>query len=193
MHDVLQQAMYAFATQSGAATKLVVFCAQYLVFVMALAWLGAAFMARRQLTLDALVRIAVMVVVALIVAKVLNHLVADTRPYLIPADHETPLTSVSKDNGFPSDHALLAAAIAASLWWINRRLIWPFALLTVFVALGRLGIGAHHTLDVVGSIAIVAVVALIVALLPLPAALDRPLLASSSDHSALYPQRRRAG
>ena len=191
MHDVLQQAMYAFATQSSAATKLVVFCAQYLVFVMALAWLAAAFMARRQLTLDIIARIVVLVVVSLVVAKVLNHVVVDIRPYKV--DHETALTSVSGDNGFPSDHVLLASAIAASLWWINRRLIWPFALLTVFVALGRLGIGAHHTLDVVGSIAIVAVVALIVALLPLPAALDRPLLAASSDHSALYPQRRRAG
>lgn len=191
MHDVLQQAMYAFATQSGAATKLVVFCAQYLVFVMALAWLGAAFMARRQLTLDALVRIAVMVVVALIAAKVLNHVVTDTRPYLISADHETALTTVSSDNGFPSDHALLAAAIAASLWWINRRLIWPFAVLTVFVMLGRLGIGAHHTLDVLGSVAIVVIVAAIIALLPLPAALDRPLLASSGATSP-YPDRRRA-
>lgn len=189
MHDVLQQAMYAFATQSGAATKLVVFCAQYLVFVMALAWLGAAFMARRRLTLDTLVRIAVLVVVAYIVAKVLNHVVVDIRPYKV--DHETALTSVSNDNGFPSDHALLAAAITASLWWINRRLIWPFALLTVFVMLGRLGIGAHHTLDVVGSVAIVLVVAVIVALLPLPAALDRPLLAAG-ESAAPYPGRRRA-
>ena len=191
MHDVLQQAMYAFATQSGAATKLVVFCAQYLVFVMALAWLGAVFMARRQLTLDMLVRIAVMVVVAYIVAKVLNHVVIDTRPYLVKADHETALTAASSDNGFPSDHALLAAAIATSLWWINRRLIWPFAVLTVFVMLGRLGIGAHHTLDVVGSVVIVVIVAAIVALLPLPAALDRPLLASSTA-PAPYPDRRRA-
>ncbi|HEX6799059.1 MAG TPA: phosphatase PAP2 family protein [Ktedonobacterales bacterium] len=191
MHDVLQQAMYAFATQSGAATKLVVFCAQYLVFVMALAWLGAAFMARRQLTLDTLVRIVALVVVAYVVAKVLNHVVVDTRPYLIKADHETALTGVSSDNGFPSDHALLAAAITTSLWWINRRLIWPFAVLTVFVMLGRLGIGAHHTLDVVGSVVIVIIVATIVALLPLPAALDRPLLASS-EASAPYPDRRRA-
>lgn len=190
MHDVLQQAMYAFATQSGAATKLVVFCAQYLVFVMALAWLGAAFMARRQISLDTLARIVVLVVVALIVAKVFNHLIQDTRPYLIAADHETPLTSVSKDNGFPSDHALLAAAITASLWWINRRLIWPFAVLTAFVMLGRLGIGAHHTLDVVGSVVIVLIVAVIVALLPLPATLDRPLLASG-ERATPYPDGRR--
>ncbi len=190
MHDVLQQAMYAFATQSGAATKLVVFCAQYLVFVMGLAWLVAAFMARRQLTLDVIARIAVLVVVSLVVAKILNHVVVDLRPYKV--DHETALTSVSNDNGFPSDHALLAAAITASLWWINRRLIWPFAVLTVFVMLGRLGIAAHHTLDVVGSVAIVVVVALIVALVPLPAALDRPLLASG-EAAAPYPQRRQVG
>lgn len=191
MSDVLQQAMYAFATQSGAATKLVVFCAQYLVFVMALAWLAAAFMARRQLTLDVLARIAVLVVVSYVVAKVLNQVVVDMRPYKV--DHETALTAVSNDNGFPSDHVLLAAAIAASLWWINRRLIWPFALLTMFVMLGRLGIAAHHTLDVVGSVAIVVVVATIVALLPLPAALDRPLLAPGEAAAPYREGRRRAG
>ncbi|MFI5273665.1 MAG: phosphatase PAP2 family protein [Ktedonobacterales bacterium] len=160
MQDALQKALYAFATQSGAATKLTVFCASYLVFVMALAWLAAAFVARRQLTLDVVARIIIMVVLSLVVAKVLNHVVHDPRPYL--SDHETALSSVSNDNGFPSDHVLMASALTASLVWINRRLILPFAVLTVFVMLGRLGIAAHHTIDVLGSAAIVVVLTAII-------------------------------
>jgi membrane-associated phospholipid phosphatase len=42
--------------------------------------------------------------------------------------------------------------------------------------IGRLGVGAHHTLDVLGSLAIAVVAALVAALLPLPAAWRRPLL-----------------
>ncbi len=57
-----------------------------------------------------------------------------------------------------------------SLWWIARRYIPLFALGVILVALGRLGVGAHHTLDVVGSFVIVLVVALIIGLIPLPRA-----------------------
>jgi len=40
---------------------------------------------------------------------------------------------------------------------------------------GRLGVGAHHTIDVLGSVLIVVVVAAVSGALPLPDAWDRPL------------------
>jgi membrane-associated phospholipid phosphatase len=60
--------------------------------------------------------------------------------------------------------------------WIDRRLMLPFALGTLLVMMGRLGIGAHHTIDVLGSVAIAAGVALILAVAPLPLGWDAPLL-----------------
>jgi membrane-associated phospholipid phosphatase len=71
---------------------------------------------------------------------------------------------------------LLVSALWASLWWIDRRWLGAFVVGVVLVGLGRLGVGAHHTLDVVGSLAIAAGAALVVALLPLPAAWQRPIL-----------------
>jgi len=41
---------------------------------------------------------------------------------------------------------------------------------------GRLGIGAHHTIDVLGAVGIVGATALVASALPLPAAWNRPLL-----------------
>jgi len=49
---------------------------------------------------------------------------------------------------------------------------------TLLVMLGRLAVGAHHTEDVVGSVVIVAVVALGAAALRFPPAWDRPLLSA---------------
>jgi membrane-associated phospholipid phosphatase len=71
---------------------------------------------------------------------------------------------------------LLAAALTASLWWIDRRWLGAFSAGTTLVLLGRLGIGAHHTVDVLGSVAIAAGVTLILTLAPLPPAWNAPLL-----------------
>ena len=174
MSDVLQQAMYTFATTSDLARELTVFCAAWLVFVLAAAWLLAMALRRDSISLSLLVRLVALVMLSFLLAKVLNRVIADPRPYLV--EHLTPFAPVSRDNGFPSDHTLMAAAFTASFWWIDRRLIIPFALGMLLVMLGRLGIGAHHTLDVVGSVGIVAFVTLLVSLIPLPPQWSRPLL-----------------
>jgi undecaprenyl-diphosphatase len=90
-----------------------------------------------------------------LLAVVLGHPIPDPRPYL--AEGYTPLTHVSADNGFPSDHTLLAALLAGLLGWIDRRWRWALAVGAGLVGLGRLAVGAHHTLDVLGSVLIVMV------------------------------------
>ncbi len=175
MPDVMQQGVQAFAYAGTVTRDLAIFCGTLLVFVLAAAWLLVLAAQRARLTFAMAVRIALLLVVAYLAAKVLSHVILDPRPYLV--DHVTPLAHVSRDNGFPSDHTLLAAALTASLMWIARRWIAVFALGTLLVMLGRLGIGAHHTIDVLGSVAIVVVVALVVAAFALPAAWNTPLLA----------------
>ncbi len=173
MHDVIQQGVQALATQNTVTREVAVLCATVVIVLLAAAWLVVALRHRRTLTL-ATTSHAALAVLALLLAKVSTHVISDPRPYLI--DHVAPLTPLSRDNGFPSDHTLLAAVLAASLWWIDRRLIVAFAVGAVLVMLGRLGVGAHHTLDVLGSVAITLVAALIVRALPLPTRWSAPLL-----------------
>jgi|GEM_PF-1866384 membrane-associated phospholipid phosphatase len=180
--DGIQQAIQSLAYTNSVTEKIAIFCAAYLVFVMAALWVVAVLTHLRAITPALLLRLILLVTVAFIVAKVLNHVIIDTRPYIVTGT--APLASVSRDNGFPSDHTLMAAAITVSLWWISRKLIPFFALGTLLVMLGRMGIGAHHTLDVVGSVVIVLVVFVIVALMPLPAALNRSIFASRKPSAA---------
>jgi membrane-associated phospholipid phosphatase len=174
MHDVIQQAVQALAYQNTLTREGAIACAVVLVYLLGLAWLLVVAWHRTTLTMATVARIVALSVLAYLVAKALAHVIVDPRPFIVA--HTQPLISASRDNGFPSDHALLVATLTASLWWINRRWLGVFALGAVLVGLGRLGIGAHHTLDVVGSLAIATGAALVVGLLPLPAGWQRLIL-----------------
>lgn len=74
------------------------------------------------------------------------------RPFVV--NNLTPLIEHSADNGFPSDHTLLVASIAVWATIFNRKLgliLWVIALT---VAVSRVYVGVHHTLDVLVSILI---------------------------------------
>ncbi len=175
MHDVIQQAAQAVSTGSPIGRGLIIFCGAALVYLLGLAWALVVVRQRAALTLATLGRVAALAALAFLAAKAFNHVIDDPRPFIMA--HTQPLIPVEHEaNGFPSDHGLLAAILMLSLWWIDRRVMGMFALGMALVMLGRLGIGAHHTVDELGSLGIVAVAALIVRAVPLPITWDRPLL-----------------
>jgi len=174
MRDGLQQAAQALAQRDGVTRDIAIFCAAALIFILAAEWLLALVWRWARLTRASVARMALVGLVAYLVSKALTGLIVDPRPYIVA--HAHPLIPLPRDNGFPSDHTLLAALLTASLWWIDRRLAPVFMVGTLLVMLGRLAVGAHHTEDVVGSVVIVAVVALGAAALRFPPAWDRPLL-----------------
>lgn len=175
MQDILQPALEAAARQSGPFGSAAIFFASAGPFLLAALWLAAILWRPKAVTLALLARILLLLVLAYGLSKVGTHLVSDPRPFIV--DGVPPLITVSQDNGFPSDHVLLAASLTATLWWIDRRLLSAFALATLLVMLGRLAVGAHHTLDVVGSVLIVLLAAAVAARLPVPPRWRRPLLA----------------
>ena len=88
----------------------------------------------------------------------------DPRPFV--TDHIRPLLAHAPDNGFPSDHALLAAALVAAVAFAAPLLALPVAILAVLVDCARVGAGLHHVTDVVGStlfVALAASIALVLA------------------------------
>jgi undecaprenyl-diphosphatase len=95
------------------------------------------------------------VVAAALVAvgvKVAGAIWTDPRPFVV--DHTVPLIKHSVDNGFPSDHTALAAAVAAVVLLWHRRT--GAALLVVAALLGasRVAAHVHHWPDVFTGFAI---------------------------------------
>lgn len=126
--------------------------------VLSLVVLGAYFVTRRW---PAQKRMAWFAVPAGLLTYLLgligNQLYVNPRPFVV--GHFVPLIQHVADNGFPSDDTLLVAALAAVGMYWNRWLgvaLWAVAIL---VAVSRVYVGVHHSLDVTASIvcALVAV------------------------------------
>jgi undecaprenyl-diphosphatase len=99
------------------------------------------------------------VLVAIGVNQVLVAAVAEPRPYTA-LPHALVLVSHSSDYGFPSDHAVMAGAVAVGVLLADRRLGLVAAVLAVLMALTRVYVGAHFPLDVAAGLAVGATVAL---------------------------------
>ncbi|MGN6251532.1 MAG: phosphatase PAP2 family protein [Marmoricola sp.] len=87
----------------------------------------------------------------------LGHLVAEPRPY-VALRHVTVLVGRTSDFAFPSDHAVMAGAVAAGVLLVDRRLGVLASVLAVLMAFARVYVGAHYPLDVVAGLALGALV-----------------------------------
>lgn len=134
-----------------------IFCAKYLLAAPVLI-LGAYFFSR---TWPAQKRMALFAIPAGLfsygIGLLGNFLYYNPRPFVV--GHFTPLIQHATDNGFPSDHTLLAATLATVGMYWNKwlgLLLWSIAIL---IAVARVYVGLHHLTDVIGSmvIALVAV------------------------------------
>jgi undecaprenyl-diphosphatase len=91
-----------------------------------------------------------------------GRLYDDPRPFVV--GHFTPLVAHEPDNGFPSDHLLLCASVAAVVVCFQWKLGLMLWVLTAIVAVCRVYVGVHHAVDVIASMLIVAFVAVVVRL-----------------------------
>lgn len=94
--------------------------------------------------------------VSYLLAKLSGQIISDPRPFIQTGI--APLVPGSLDNGFPSDHTLLVAAVGGILFYFNRKagiVVWLLALL---IGLARVYAGVHHLLDIAGSLVIVLLV-----------------------------------
>jgi undecaprenyl-diphosphatase len=136
---------------------LIILCAKYLLWVVVLGGIVVWLVAQDKIRLG----VAALGSMALAygLAKGIAHVWYDTRPFVV--GHFQPLIAHAADNGFPSDHMLLGAAIASVVFVYNRA--WGIALfvLALIVGVARVLAGVHHYVDLAGSIA-VAIVAVAV-------------------------------
>lgn len=86
------------------------------------------------------------------VSRVIAGFFYNPRPFVV--DDFIPLIPHEPDNGFPSDHTLLSAAIAAVIYPFSRKVSMFSWALAILVGTSRVLAGIHHPIDIAGSIAI---------------------------------------
>jgi undecaprenyl-diphosphatase len=89
--------------------------------------------------------------------KVVSGEVAEPRPYAV-LPHVLLLVPRSGDPSFPSDHAVMAGAVAAGVLLAHRRLGLVTVAVALAMAFSRVYVGAHFPLDVLAGLALGAAV-----------------------------------
>jgi len=137
---------------------LIIFSAKYLLFVSAVIAIIYFLKQSRQRQKEILVFALILFPLSYIIAKILGHFFYDPRPFAI--ENFMPLIPHAADNGFPSDHTLLGAAIAFAVFRFNKKLGLFLLVLAILVGLARILAGVHHAADIAGSILIVTLISL---------------------------------
>jgi len=79
--------------------------------------------------------------------------------------HLLPLIPHAADNGFPSDHALLAAFLAFTMFLYSRRASLLLLIIAVLIGWARVATHIHSPIDIVGSFVIAGLSVIIVHLI----------------------------
>jgi undecaprenyl-diphosphatase len=145
-----------FACDTPWLHSIITSYADYGIFVCATFLLAGWWITRCRADLTVLAA-AVWAPLGALAAVAINHsivsVIAEPRPYAV-LSNTVVLAHRSSDPSFPSDHAVLAGAVAAGLRLVSRRLRTGAGLAAVAMAFARVYIGAHYTHDVLAGLAL---------------------------------------
>ena len=135
---------------------LIIFGAKYFFLVAIVATVLYFFTQSREVKKKILILGLVSLPVIYVVAKLASLSHYNPRPFVV--GNFTPLIPHADDNGFPSDHALILAAIASALYPFNKKIGLLLWLITLAVGLSRVYVGVHHLSDIFGSVIIAVLI-----------------------------------
>lgn len=149
LDDRLFFAINALARHTGWLHASVLAYAKYGVVLFGLLLLVGLLYARARdsRTLAAAAWVGIATLLALAVNQPITHLFHEARPY-VTHPHILLLTSRSPDYSFPSDHAVMAGAVASGLLLVSRRLGMVAVAAAVVMAFSRVYVAAHYPWDV---------------------------------------------
>ncbi len=137
---------------------LIVFAAKYLIVLPVIVAFGYLFITNRKR--DYLTYAVIVLIVSYAFGFVAGQLYNNPLPFVV--ENVAPLIAHAANNGFPSDHVLLAGALAGIVSAFNLPLGIFLWLIAVLIGIGRVLALVHHPIDIVTSLLISALSALLV-------------------------------
>jgi len=141
--------------------EIAIIVAKYFIVLSVLIALFLLFrLKRKYVKLEYVFYLVIGGILCYLLAKLGSLLISDPRPFVV--GHFTPLISHAADNGFPSDHTLLASFIGWVALYYSKKIGIIALILAALIGLSRVYVGVHHIEDIIGSFVISGIAALIV-------------------------------
>lgn len=143
--------IFNLSHQSSFWDQLMIFGAQYLIFVTFILTLVFVFIGKTREKKSILLAVLGLIIAAIIV-KIIRLFYFEPRPFItLPI---TPLVLHEADAAFPSVHTTIMAIIAASYTFSRSKYALLFIIFMFWVGLARVFVGVHYPFDILGGIAV---------------------------------------
>lgn len=134
--------------------NLIIFGAKYLIILPVLIFAWFWFKQSKPLKLQLGWAFVAAGLLAGLADKIGSKLYYDPRPFV--THHLTPLVSHAADNGFPSEHTLLAATLATLIYFYDKKIGTATAVLAILIGASRVAAHVHSPIDIIGSLLMAA-------------------------------------
>lgn len=135
--------------------SLIILIAKYLYIVIGVIAIGYWLMLPKKLKIQVAVFGVIAAIITYALVKIGGAVFYDPRPFV--SSHIAPLVPHAADNGFPSDHTALTAAIAVAVYSASRKLGLGLLALAVIVGVARVLAHIHSPIDIIGSLVFAAI------------------------------------
>jgi undecaprenyl-diphosphatase len=135
--------------------QIIIITAKYRLYVIALIgaiyWLTFSSSKKRKLAVIG----GISAIISFVLIKIAGLFYYDPRPFVV--HHTQPLLKHAADNGFPSDHTVVATLAALTVFQVSRKVGVSMFVLAVTLGLSRVAAQVHSPIDIAGGIAIGAI------------------------------------
>lgn len=129
--------------------NLIIATAQYLIIVPVIFTIYLTLNLQGQNRKNYIILLVAGGLLALILAKLGSSLYDNPRPFI--SDGVTPLFAPRDDNGFPSDHTLLAAFLGFAALYYSKKIGVLLLVFALIIGWSRVAAGVHHAVDIAGG------------------------------------------
>jgi undecaprenyl-diphosphatase len=139
---------------------IVMFLASYLIYFLFVG-LGVLWIIDGKIKKEQVVHALFACLFAWIIAIIIKHFFPTLRPYVTDG-RGTDVIPVPTDGSFPSEHTVIAFALAVTVYLHDRRVGWYFLAAALIIGVARVMANVHYPIDIVGGAFIGTLVAVIV-------------------------------
>lgn len=165
--------LYSLAHQSKLVDGLIVFCAEYLPYLVIIFivvyifyrdlgdfdWRNPFGIIKKRI--NQLFNIFIPSITAWVLTSILKSIFFQPRPFIKFTESVNPLFTHGGMDSFPSGHATFYMALAISIYFINKKLGWVYFFIALVIGLARIITGIHFPIDILAGYLLGLIVALI--------------------------------